>query len=215
MSAVKAWPLMEYSEFLPFCEQAIKLCEAADTDTARSSVEAFQALRSLAIRQFRHMQLVETLGAGQRRFKVHMFTHLQFMTVKRVLFTNPSAMPTFVQATDLFLARIPASSFSSASAKAKSASASSARSTSARKSPRKQNAGPKVTCYLCVTPGHYCNNVKFHKRNEDNLYPAVTEAMRKKILARVDGSDLSSGEKELLKGTIRQFWRDRCVQNAS
>ena len=137
------------------------------------------------------------------------------MTVKRVLYTNPSAMPTFVQATDLFLARIPASSFSSSSSKSSSSATAQARSSASKKSPRKKGKGPKVTCYLCVTPGHYCNNPAFHKRDEDNKYPAVSASMQKKILSRIDDADMASSEKELLKGTVRQFWKDRCHQHAS
>ena len=128
--------------------------------------------------------------------------------------SNAAAMPTFVQATDLFMVRIASKTSSSSASKS---TTSQSRSSSARSPARKSKGnGPKVTCYLCVTPGHYCNNNKFHKRNSEGKYPAVTESMQKQIIVRVDAAtDLSGGEKKMLKGTIRQFWKDRCVAGAS
>ena len=131
-----------------------------------------------------------------------------------MLYTNAAAMPTFVQATDLFIVCISAKTTSSGNSKS---ATSKSRASASRKSTRaKKDSGPKVTCYLCVTPGHYCNNTKFHKRNSENKYPAVSESMQKKILERVDeAADLPSGEKAMLKGTIRQFWKERCEAGAS
>jgi len=209
---------MQYSEFMSFCGQAMKICRAAATKVATANVEALAELRELAVRLYRHMEITGTLGAHDRRFRVRMWLHLQYMTVKSTLHVSPGAMTAFKEATEVFMMRIPEHAVAVYDPKPEAAPAgrtparSSRKTPPARKTARKSSRdGPKVTCYLCVTPGHYCNNPKFHKKDKDGKYPMPSDSMKKQICTRVDGADVSTTEKTDLKTTIKDFWDKRCA----
>ena len=207
-NSIKAWPLMTYSQLMPFFSQAIRLCKEQGSTTALASVEAFEELRNVTGRLYRHMELMSALGTEQRCFKVRIFLHLQCMTVTRVLHTGGEAMAVFRHATKLFMRRL----FGDAESPAVTSSAS--KKSSTKKSTKKATK-PRYTCYLCATAGHYCNNPKFHKRNSEGKYPAVSTEMRSKILAKIDTLELTDAAKKEKKATVKAFWKDRCLPIAS
>ena len=130
------------------------------------------------------------------------------MTVTRVLHTGGEAMAVFRRATELFMHRL----FDD---KEVSAAASSSSKKSAKKKSTEKTSQSRYTSYLCATPGHYCNNPKFHKRDKNGKYPAVAAEMRSKILAKIDSLDATDAAKKERKTATKTFWKDRCVADAS
>ena len=206
--SIKAWPLMQYSQLMPFYAQAIRLCREHGSATAMASVTAFEELRDLTARLYRHMELLSALGPEKRCFQVRMFLHLQCMTVTRVLYTGGEAMTVFQRATELFMRRL----FGDESG---STTASSSSKKSTKKKSTAKSSQSRYTCYLCATTGHYCNNPKFHKRDKNRKYPAVTTEMRPKILAKIESLEATDAAKKERKTATKAFWKDRCVAEAS
>ena len=218
-NAIRAWPLMNFSEFMSFARHAAKLCRRAGTAVAVVSAAALNELMDIAIRIYRQMTRLGTLGPGEVRFKARIFLHLHIMTVQRVMYTGAAAMSVFKSATEVFMTRLPASAFDDSSPvrspkkpKPTASSPASPAACSPVSTSRKSAwSTPKWGCYVCGATDHYCSNRSIHPLESGAKYPKVSDAIKKKMLARVDASVLTADKKEKEKKKLKDFWSRRCA----
>ena len=178
----------------------------------------------IAIRTERNYTRMGIMGPNNVRFKAHMYMHLQYACLYRVVFVRANALSAFEQATDAFVSRLPASAFAAGAAAGRAGAAArhayggmrgnAARfhgSTDSKQSPQASSsrsfgkAVPQAGCYLCAAADHYCNDDKFHPK-VDGKYPKVSKAMKAAILQRVRSSDADEATKAEREKNIKDFW---------
>ena len=84
---------------------------SCNTATAKASVVVMNELVDLAIRLHGHMSSLGQLGESESRLKVRLWLHLQCVTMFRKHYTSHNAMSAFKTGTEIFLRRIPNSTF--------------------------------------------------------------------------------------------------------
>ena len=214
-NTIKAWPLMNFSEFLSFCRHAIKLCSKSHKPAAIVNCAALNELMDIAIRLHRHMDRLGTLGAGEMRFKARMFLHLQNATMRRVVHTSASAMAVFKEATEVFMTRLPRSAFTESSGTPVKAKKSlfdkKAQASSPSSTPRREYGMPKSGCYLCEKTDHYCSDRSKHPLNADGTHKKVSLETQRAIMQRIDNAPASAEWKVAEKKRVREFWSRRCA----
>ena len=203
---VKAWPLMEYDDFLSFCRQGQRLCAGSSKEVGVANAAFFIELMDIAVRTHGQMLRRGTLGPKEIRFQVRMYLHLQYATNYRVLHSGASAMRAFEAAVDTF-GSTKVSSFRSAMKGASSDKG----PLSGRKTvlvQRKNGGTPKPAsgCYLCPASDHYASDQKFHPRPANGKRAPLSTETKKAIFDRVDASDLSAEEKHAEKSNVKKYW---------
>ena len=219
-NTIKAWPLMGFSEFLSFCRHAIKVCSKSSKPAAIINTVALNELMDIAIRLHRHMTRLGTLGPSEMRFKARMFLHLQYATIRRVVFTSASAMAVFKEATEVFMTRLPRSAFAQSTTTASPCSIAGSAGGRTTLSPAKCPPAarrppafgmPQSGCYLCPATDHYCIDRTKHPLNANGKHAKVSAKTQTAILAHIDNSSMSAEWKTAEKARVRDFWARRCA----
>ena len=202
---VKAWPLMQFCDFLAFCRQAQRMCTTSSKPVAIANSPVFTELIDIAVRVHTQMTRRNTLGRNEIRFQVRMYMHLQYASNCLVLHTGGPAMRAFAAAVDTFgVAKVPRFTASG--------TASGYRYQTRAKCPPVSSEGkpvvmPRSGCYRCPAPDHWASDANFHPKGEDGKRPPITAADKKGIMARVDNdSKMSAEEKRQEKAKIQEYW---------
>jgi len=199
-SAVKAWPLKSFGEFMQFCSMAQRMCSESSKPVAAANAAMFLELSDIAVRVYNAMERRGRLGADQIRFKVRMFMQLQMATNDLVLYTGASALRVFDAWTDDFGAmRISNYRIDGGRGKTswqrKSYSNSQAAAQPAAKS-------PFSGCWLCPSADHYASDKSVHPTRPAKL----SDDTKKAIMTRIDASPHSDAEKKSEKEKVRAYW---------
>ena len=124
-----------------------------------------------------------------------MYLHIQHASQTRVLYVSAIAMTVFDRAVDAFVARLPGYA----------AQIRSVRSASAASSPWKSAAKPSSGCYLCPAADYMASSRQFHPLVNGKHAP-VSEATKKKVIARIKSSSLSAADKVVDEASCRGYW---------
>ena len=143
------------------------------------------------------MERMGELGPEEIRFKARMYLHLQHMSVHRVLHASAIANTVFADATNAFVARLPAYK------KMKKDMYGGVRKSPGDYTKLKQ---PISGCYLCTATDHYSNDTRFHPLLPDGTREKVSEPMKKSIMERIDKSNLTAAVKAAEKEKVRSYW---------
>ena len=213
--AMPTWPLMGPNEFCTLIRRASRVCVESSRPAALAASVALGELLDIALRIEREYRRMGMMGPNDVRYKAHMYLHLQYASLHRLVFVRANALSAFERATDAFVSRLPASAFTEAlTGQQRSQVALRRKATTARRhtgpSPsstaRVSNfAVPQAGCYLCPAADHYCNDERFHQK-VNGQYPKVTKAMKAVILRRVRESDVDDETKAEREKTIKDFW---------
>ena len=203
---VSAWPLKGFSEFLSFCRQAQRLCASSSKPVGVANAAVFTELIDIAVRVHLQMSRRGTLGAGEIRFKVRMYMHLQYATNYRVLHTGGPAMRAFAAAVDTFgVSKVPRFRIGHDTFVRPTGSKTGG-SKSFKSTNDAQVVRPPTGCWKCPAPDHWANDPKFHPRSADGKRAPVSQADKTAILARIEASQRSAEEKLAEKQQVQQYW---------
>ena len=195
--ALPTWSMMGFQKFVSFCRRAQRLCQASKKDGAAANAAALGVLMDIALRVYKTMERLGELGPEEIRFKARMYIHLQHMSVHRVLHASAIANTVFADATNAFVARLPAYKKMKKDMYG-----------GLRKPPVDQNKlkQPVSGCYLCTATDHYSNDTRFHPLLPDGTREKVPEKMKKAILERIDKSNLAAAVKASEKEKVQSYW---------
>ena len=201
--AMPTWKLMDLQEFMSFCRKAQRMCQSSSKKGAAANAVAIGELMDVGLRTYRTMERLNELGTDNIRFKARMYLHLQCMSTYRVFHASAIAMTVFSDATDPFVARLPAQR----GYKGRQHSPSPATSASeGRKYTPRKDVSPVSGCYKCAATDHYANDERFHPLREDGSHEKVPEEEKAAIMERIDKSTLSAALKAAEKEKVRRYW---------
>ena len=213
--AMPTWPLMGPNEFCTLIRRSMRVCMESTRPAALEASAALGELLDIALRVERQYRRMGTMGPNDIRYKAHMYLHLMYACLYRLVFVRANALSAFERATDAFVSRLPASAFvasvsgqqrAEAMARRKVASSHNHTVTSSVASTGASSyVMPQAGCYLCPAADHYCNNELFHPK-VNGQYPKVPKATKAAILKRVRESGHDAATKAEQEKTIKDFW---------
>ena len=208
--AMPTWKLMDLQEFMSFCRKAQRMCQSSSKNGAAANAVAIGELMDVGLRTYRTMERLDELGRGNILFKARMYLHLQCMSTYRIFHASAIAMTVFSDATDPFVARLPAQR----GYKSRRYSPSSVTSADeGRKPTARKEVAPVSGCYKCRATDHYANDERFHPLKEDGSHEKIPEEEKTAILERIDKSSLSaalkSAEKEKVRDSARKMGKNK------
>ena len=202
--AISSWPLMGFQEFMRICRKGQRMCQRSKKPAAIVNAAALGELMDICLRTHRNYKLMNALGQDEERFKARMYLHLQYACQNRVLHASAIAMTVFEDATDPFVARLPARTSGGGGSKtprSKLRSGSGTRQDDNHSTPMQPTSG----CYLCPATDHYCSDPKFHPKVNGKHKP-LTDAEKEAIIERIESSDLSRTLKNAELKSVRRYW---------
>jgi hypothetical protein len=136
-----------------------------------------------------------------------MYLHLQVASHSRVLYTGSNAMAAFERATDLFVARLPASAFQPPRRVPRvAARVADPTAACAPVQTESSRGGPVSGCWLCPAPDHYCNDKRFHVK-VNGRYKKISKSDKEAILDRIAGTATWSSEAKAEETRkVKDFW---------
>ena len=203
--SLPSWPLMDFATFMSFCRKAQRMCQSSIKDGAAANAAALGELMDVALRVYRTQERMGELGVNGIRYKARMYLHLQYMSTYRVMHTSAVAMTVFSDATDVFVARLPAFKRRPQYDRLPTS-----------KAPRHAAAPaqaklPLISCYKCASASHRASNTKFHPVNADGSKDKVSAETRKAILAIIDKSNQPEDVKTSERENVKRYWSQHCL----
>jgi hypothetical protein len=215
--AMPTWPLLGPNEFCTLVRRAMRVCTESLRPAAMAASAALGELLDIALRVEREYRSMGVMGPNDVRYKAHMYLHLQYASLYRLVFIRANALSAFEKATDAFVSRLPAAAFVTAVTGQQRAAEMVRRKTVAAhrhtvqpSSSAGAGIGPRVVpqagCYLCPAADHYCNNELFHPK-VNGRYERVPRATKALILKRVrESTEYDAATKVEQEKTIKDFW---------
>ena len=202
-TAMKAWPLKKFGEFMEFCELGKQLCKRSSKTAAAVNGAFFVELGGIAVRVYNSLKRRKTLGVDEIRFQVRMFIQLQYATNELVLHTGTQALRVFDDVVDEF-AELKSLYPATASSKASSTQERQQnRAKSYAKKPAKHHSG----CYLCPSSSHQAWDERFHPRGADGKRQKVHDDVKAQIMQRIDNSSRTQSQKDEEKADVKRYWQ--------
>ena len=194
--AMPSWPLLGFNAFLALMRRATRVCRASDRPAAVATAAALCELVDIAVRTERNYRRMGTMGPNDVRFKAHMYLHLQYACIHRMVFVRARVLAAFELATDPFVARLPASAVKTSRTFGKSQSSTSA---------RQQTTTSTTFCYLCGSTSHLCNDEGVHPK-ENGEYAKLSQQEKDKVLECIQQTDVPSTTKTSFTKKVKDFW---------
>ena len=201
-TAMKAWSLKKFGEFMEFCELGKQLCKRSSKTVAAVNGAFFVELGAIAVRVYNSLKRRKTLGVDEIRFQVRMFIQLQYATNELVLHTGTQALRVFDDVVDEF-AELKSLYPAAASSKASSTQERQQSKAKYAKKPAKHHSG----CYLCPSSSHQAWDERFHPRGADGKRQKVHDDVKAQIMQRIDNSSRTQSQKDEEKADVKRYWQ--------